>query len=108
MAAELDAATLGQLLEAGADVQIVDVRPRETFEHGHIPGSVNIPFERLLEDIDSVEWGDRVVFVCPYGERSRQAATLLSAYEGVDETTVYNLTDGLLGWDGPLTQQDHP
>lgn len=103
MADEIDAETLGSLLDADANVQVVDVRPPEAYATGHIPGSENVPFERLLADIAGVDWGERVVFVCPYGERSRQATELLNAYEAIDtETAVYNLVDGLQGWDGPL------
>lgn len=107
MAAEIDADTLEQLMATDEDVHIVDVRPAITFDTGHIPGSENVPFERLLDEIDAVEWGERVVFVCPYGERSRQAAELVGAYEGLDpETDIYNLADGLLGWNGSLVSAD--
>lgn len=107
MADEIDADTLEDLLATDEDVHVVDVRPTVTFETGYIPGSENVPFERLLDAIDTVDWGNRVVFVCPYGERSRQAAELLGAYEGLDpETEVYNLADGLLGWKGPLASAD--
>ncbi|MFW6152931.1 MAG: rhodanese-like domain-containing protein [Halobacteriota archaeon] len=107
MADEIDADTLQRLLASDEDVVVVDVRPAVTFATGHIPGSENVPFERLLDELDTVDWGERVVFVCPYGERSRQAAELVGAYEGLEPgTEVYNLTDGLLGWDGPLVTAD--
>ncbi|MFP4590752.1 MAG: rhodanese-like domain-containing protein [Halobacteriales archaeon] len=102
MVDEIDAEALHALLEADERPQVVDVRAPEQFARGSIPGSVNVPFERLLSDIDEVDWGRRVVFVCPLGERSRQAAQLLSAFEGIDdEAEIYNLHDGLQGWDGP-------
>jgi len=107
MVEELSASMLESLLAAEVDVQVVDVRPHEAFETGHIPGAENVPFERLLRSIEAVDWHDRVVFVCPYGETSRQAAELLSAYERISGATrVYNLADGLLGWDGPLVRED--
>lgn len=107
MVEELDADTLAALVSGGADVQIVDVRRPEAFASGHIPDAENIPFERLLRSIDSVHWGEQVVFVCPYGERSRQAAELLSAFEGVDEATaIYNLSEGLMAWNGPFVAAD--
>lgn len=103
MPADLDGETLRRLLAADAEVQLVDVRAPAGYRSGHIPGSENVPFERLLTSIDAVDWGDRVVFVCPYGERSRQAAELLSAYDGLDpDAEVYNLAGGLQAWDGPI------
>lgn len=103
MVDELDADALARLLDADGEVQVVDVRPRTAFERGAIPGSINVPFEELLAGIDEVDWGARIVFVCPYGERSRQSAELLSAFEGVDDDTeIYNLKDGLMAWDGPI------
>lgn len=103
MVVELDVDGLTALLESDVDVQVVDVRPPSAFDRGAIPGSENVPFERLLDEIEEITWDDRVVFVCPHGERSRQAAELLSAYAGVDEgTEIYNLKDGLMAWDGPI------
>lgn len=109
MVDELDPDTLERLLAADAAVQVVDVRPPAAFNSGYIPDSENVPFEQLLEGIDTVEWGERVVFVCPYGQRSRQAGELLRAYAGIDDSVeIYNLSGGLQAWDGPLivTQSD--
>lgn len=104
MVEELTPDALAALLEGGAEVQVVDVRRREGFKSGHIPGSENVPFEHLVTSIDMVDWDDRVVFVCPYGQRSRQAGELLSAFEGLsDDAEVYNLSGGLQAWDGPLS-----
>lgn len=103
MVSELDADELAALIGSDGEVQIVDVRPPSAFDQGSIPDSENVPFERLLDGIGDVDWGSRVVFVCPYGERSRQAAELLSAFAGIDDgVEIYSLRDGLMGWDGPL------
>lgn len=103
MVEELDPAALRALLDADEDLQLVDVRPPAGFRSGHIPGSENVPLERLITSIGSVSWGDRVVFVCPYGQSSRQAGELLLAFEGTpDGIEVYNLEGGLQAWDGPL------
>lgn len=106
MVAEIDADTLARLMDADA-VQVVDVRQPPAYASGHIPEAENVPFETLLDDIDGVDWHDRVVFVCPYGERSRQAAQLLAASDkSTDETEIYNLADGLIAWDGPLVRSE--
>ncbi len=103
MVETITAGTLERLLASDASVQIVDVRHPAQFETGHLPRSENVPFEQLLADVGAHEWGERIVFVCPYGERSRQAAELLRAYEDLeDDVEIYNLEPGLQGWDGPL------
>lgn len=107
MVAELEAAELVALLEGDGDVHVVDVRAPPAFDRGAIPGSENVPFERIIDGIEYVDWGRRVVFVCPYGERSRQSAELLSAFEGVgDEVEIFNLKGGLMAWDGPLVARE--
>ncbi len=103
MVEELAPEVLQQLIDSGAELQIVDVRRQPGFQSGHIPGSENVPFERMIASIDSVSWRDRIVFVCPYGVRSRQAGELLLAYEGLaEDAEVYNLAGGLQAWDGPI------
>lgn len=103
MVEELDPGALRALLGTDAPVQVVDVRPPAAFRSGHIPAAENVPFERLIADIDGVDWGERVVFVCPYGQRSRQAGELLASYEGIAaDVEIYNLEGGLQAWDGEL------
>lgn len=103
MVEAIDAETLHARLAAGADFQIVDVRPEGAFERGHVPGAVNLPIHRFTEAVDSIEWRSRIVLTCPHGESSLQAARLLEAYEGVDaEATIYNLSDGLSNWPDEL------
>lgn len=38
---------LKEKLDAGADIVIVDVRSKEDFDEGHIPGAVSIPWEEI-------------------------------------------------------------
>ncbi|WP_436935686.1 rhodanese-like domain-containing protein [Halovenus marina] len=92
-------------LEATLDTDdqplVVDIRQPSAFAQGHIPGSVNIPFPRLPQQVDRVEGADHVVTVCPHGEASIRAARLITAFEGFDGT-VESLETGITGWEGPL------
>ncbi|WP_314065025.1 rhodanese-like domain-containing protein [uncultured Vagococcus sp.] len=74
---------------------IIDVREKEEFARGHIPGAKNMP----LGELDQYQGKKTKVYVvCQSGMRSKQGAILLNAkgYEAV------NLTHGMIGWNGPV------
>ncbi|MFB6360784.1 MAG: rhodanese-like domain-containing protein [Halobacteriales archaeon] len=103
MVEEISAADLKQQLDADDAVQVVDIRQAAEFEAGHIPGAENIPFHEFARSVESHDWGDDIVVVCPLGESSLQAARLLEAYEGVSEDArVANLAGGYEDWDYEL------
>ncbi|MFB6280501.1 MAG: rhodanese-like domain-containing protein [Haloferacaceae archaeon] len=84
------------------DCQIVDIRPRDQFEAGHIPGAINIPMTELPDHIDEVEWADDVTVVCPVGQSSVQAAKLIGSYEGADADAVKSMAGGYREWEYEL------
>lgn len=103
MVEEITPEALRERLAAGEDVQVVDIRPREQFERGHIPGAVSLPLDRFAAEIDSYDWDEEVVVACPIGESSVQAARLLSAYEGVPEDArIASLAGGYREWEYEL------
>lgn len=85
------------LEEAGADLQIVDVREREEFEGplGRINGAMLIPMAELPLRLGEIDRSRPVVTVCRSGTRSAQAAILL-AKAGIND--VANLAGGMLRW----------
>jgi rhodanese-related sulfurtransferase len=63
---DIDLQTLRQLLDDGA--QLVEVLPRDDYEHEHLPGALSIPLKEL--DADSASSLDRakpVVVYCQDG-----------------------------------------
>lgn len=103
MVDELTPAEVKARLDRGDDLQVVDIRLEREFEAGHIPGAVNLPFDRFAREVADHEWGETIVVVCPIGESSRQAARLLESYEGLDgDTTVANMTGGYRAWEYDL------
>jgi rhodanese-related sulfurtransferase len=102
MDGELSVEDLADLLEADADVRVVDIRSPGAYARGHIPGSENIPFPQLTQRVEELAGADRVVTVCPHGESSVQAARLIGSYEGTADATVESLREGLTGWEGPV------
>lgn len=97
---EITTEQLQDLLEEGADVHVVDIRPESHFQRGHIPGSCNIPFVQLPRRISELDGAKHVVTVCPHGESSLQAARLVRSYEGIDaDARVESLAGGLDKWE---------
>lgn len=103
MDGEISPAEVEELLDAGADVRIVDIRSREEFERGHVPGSENVPLADLPNEIERFDGARHVVTVCPHGQASVQAARLVASYEGVpDDARVESMAGGLTAWESEL------
>ncbi len=95
---EITPAEVRELLEGGEDVRIVDIRDEESFARGRIPGSENLPFDRLPSRVTELDGADRIVTVCPHGIASVQAARLIASYEGAADARVESLAGGLEEW----------
>lgn len=67
------------LSQAQEEWTVVDLRTATEFEDHHIPGAINVPFERVREWTRSLSASDnlsKVVFVCRYGNRSKEASRI--------------------------------
>ena len=100
MDGEISPSEVRSLLETDDAPRIVDIRSPAAFRRGHIPGSENIPFNRLPQRVDSLDDADHIVTVCPHGESSIQAARLIASYEGTDTARIESMHGGLTEWDG--------
>jgi len=107
MDAEIAPDEVRDLLDADEEVRIVDIRSEAEFERGHIPGSENVPFHALADEIERLDGAQRVVTVCPHGKASVQAARLVASYEGLsEEARVESMAGGLSEWDHELETDD--
>ena len=92
---------LTAFLDSDEEMQFVDVRTSEEFYQERIPGfTYNIDYYILENDYTLLEGLDKnipVVIMCNSGNRSVSAAKIFVS-EGFGE--VYNLTDGIEGWNG--------
>jgi rhodanese-related sulfurtransferase len=95
---QLDTAALRELLAAGPEVRVLDVRTPAEFESAHLPGSVNVPLDTLREHRDEIARHLRqpVVLICRSGQRAAQAERLL-ADAGLPDVQV--LAGGILAWE---------
>ena len=91
MAREVDA----DGLEAGGEVQLVDVRTAEERDAGRFPSdTAHIPFEELLARAGELDKERPIVFYCRVGERSAAAAEAFAA-SGYDAAS---LAGGIVAW----------
>ncbi len=80
---------------AGTAPLVIDVRTPAEFAAGHIPGAVNIPFDRVAERISEVEAPHGVALYCMVGPRARKGEEALLA---AGYAPVFHLEGGMAAW----------
>ncbi len=85
---------LGQKIKEGA--VIVDVRSADEYRSGHVKGSINIPLDRIQDQLKKIDKSKPVITCCRSGARSGMAADMLKrhgydVYNGGPWTSVNNL-----------------
>lgn len=78
------------------DVTVIDVRPREEYEAGHIPGARSIPVDELLDQLAELPGNGTVIAYCrgAYCVFAHDAVRTLTAHG----RTALRLEDGMLEW----------
>ncbi len=91
----LDTETLVERMRSGS-VTLLDVRPAEEYQAGHLPGAVSVPLDELERRIDELPAGDEIVAYCrgPYCVLAVEAVERLRA-RGFD---AIRLEDGVRDW----------
>lgn len=97
-AGDVDNNVVESLADKG--VRVIDVRTVSEFEAGHIPGAENVPLDQLPTAMGSWNPSKPVLVYCATGSRSAEALRMLTA---AGFSAVYNLTDGIVAWDGEVT-----
>jgi rhodanese-related sulfurtransferase/DNA-binding transcriptional ArsR family regulator len=85
-----------QRLTKKRKVTVLDVRPREEYAAGHIPGAVSIPLDELDGRLAELPGDGQIVAYCrgAYCVLAHDAVRLLAARG----RTAQRLTDGMLEW----------
>ena len=73
------------------DLQILDVRGRDEWDAGHIPGSLHAIYHDITEIPEAVDPSRPIAAICASGQRAAVAASLLKRY-GADD--VFHVVDG--------------
>ncbi len=86
-------------LEKDKSIHLIDVRTPGEYREGHIPGSRNIPLDRIGDIASAVPDRDAKVFVyCLSGARSASACASLAR---MGYTNVVNI-GGIVRWSGKI------
>ena len=90
-------AELASRLEAGDAPFVLDVRTREEYVSGHIPGSTHVPHDVLAERLEELPEAksEEIVVHCQSGRRAALAEEVLL---GAGYTNVRDLTGHWQAW----------
>ncbi len=86
---------LYEKLKEKKDMFLLDVREREEYAAGHIPGAVNIYVGELEKRLDEIPSDRPVVSICSVGNRGGLGASILKRHGYLE---VYNLLGGMIAW----------
>lgn len=58
-------------------ITLIDVRAKERFDRGHVPGATNIPLDSIKDNIPDLPKNDLIVTYCGGGQSGITAAGIL-------------------------------
>jgi len=69
---------LKALMDSGANVVILDNRPRESYQLGHITGAISFPWKPNLTigDAEELPWGLPIITYCDCGPGEADSASV--------------------------------
>lgn len=95
---EITAKELEQKLNAGQDLNIIDVREDTEVATGKIPGAKHIPLGHIPDHLEKLDKNEHYYLVCRSGGRSGRACEFLVQH-GFRAT---NVAGGMLAWEGEI------
>jgi len=96
MLPEITPQALHARLQAGDDIQLIDVREPMEFDYCQIAGSQLLPLGELPRRADEVRAEGPVVLICHHGVRSMQALAYLQQRHS--RQNLLNLKGGIDAW----------
>lgn len=93
---EITATELKKRLDAGEDIQLIDVRQPDENAFARIPGAKLIPLGEILNRMNEIDESRETVIHCKMGGRSARAIDALqrSGFKG----KLKNLRGGITAW----------
>lgn len=91
-----------KIIESESGYIILDVRTKEEYDEGHIPGAVNVANEDISTTNQNVEQlpdkSQKILVYCRSGNRSKQAAKKLATM-GYSDVVEFG---GIIEWKGDI------
>jgi Rhodanese-related sulfurtransferase len=93
---EITATELKRRLDAGEDIQLIDVRQPNEHAYAKIEGAKLIPLSELMNRLDEIDPSKETVVHCHLGGRSARAIDALqrAGFKG----KLLNLKGGITAW----------
>jgi sulfur-carrier protein adenylyltransferase/sulfurtransferase len=93
---EITATDLKKRIDAGEDIQLIDVRQPDEHEFAKIEGAKLIPLGQIVQRMDEIDENRETVIHCKMGGRSAKAIEALqrAGFKG----KVSNLRGGITAW----------
>lgn len=86
------------LLDAGEDVNIIDIREDFEVAMGTIPQAVHIPMQEVPARLDEFDPETPYILICRSGNRTYH----LGQYMAARGYTVINMLGGIIDWRGDI------
>lgn len=93
---QITAIELKARLDAGEDIQLIDVRQPNEYEFARIDGGKLIPLGEVLSRMAEIDDSRETVVYCKMGGRSAQAIDALTRHGFAG--TLTNLAGGITAW----------
>ena len=92
---EITVTELKAKMDAGDNIQLIDVRMQNEFEFAKIEGAKLIPLPDIMRRMDEFDPSKEIVVHCKMGGRSAEAYEMLKQ---AGFTRIKNLQGGILAW----------
>ena len=96
MIEEISAANLKARMDAGDDIQLIDVRQPDEYAFAKIAGAKLIPLGEVIRRMDEIDPKRETVINCKMGGRSAKAIEILKQAGFTGE--MKNLKGGITAW----------
>ena len=83
-------------IKAGEKLLVVDVRTKDEFAQGHVPGAQLVDLQTIEQGITKYAKDQELYLICRSGNRSAQAYAIL---QGMGYTKLHNITGGMTEWE---------
>ena len=92
---EISPELVREMIEAGEDLILLDVRDDWEWEKAHIEGAIHIPVSELADRVEELDRNQETIVYCHVGERSIDGCLLLweSGFR-----RLRNMTGGIEAW----------